>query len=231
MYFPEYRDVNRTLICTTPPPPPPPPPPPSPPPPTPPPLPPPPPPPTLPPTPPPTPPPPPPPQKFSWYKYYHSLFLVTTQQLLANYSWDGNTLLVDYILTEPPGASILGLQITPDHVWRRGNSEEHLYVFETNTIMKLWPLTIFSFIFSHYLKADTRWQRVRRRDINLKFPIGGDSCSAAAHNIPSHCSGQPKYFSGWQMVKKCMAPSVRVCCLLLPVYWHILTYLVNCNWV
>jgi len=39
-----------------------------------------------------------------------------TQQLLASSGCDRNTLIVDYILTEPPGASILGLQISPDHV-------------------------------------------------------------------------------------------------------------------
>jgi len=100
-----------------------------------------------------------------------------TQQLLANYSWVRNTLLVDYILTEPLGASILGLQISPDHVWRRGNSEQHLYVFETNMIRKLWPSLFLAWYFPHYLMADKRGQRVRRRDINLKFPIGGDSCT------------------------------------------------------
>ena len=60
-----------------------------------------------------------------------------TQQILANYGCDRNTLIVDYILTEPPGACILGSQILPDHVWRRGNSGQHLYVFETNIIGKL----------------------------------------------------------------------------------------------
>jgi len=82
-------------------------------------------------------------------------------------------------------------------------------------------LTIFSLIFSHYLRADMRGQRVRRRDINLKFPTGGESCRAATDNTVLLLWATKIFFwlaDGQKMYKPLLCECVVCFCLYTDIF-------------